>query len=365
MKRAKETNIGVDLQSVVARVVDPAFVPLVPIKPNKRLIVAVALFMGLLVGAMLALLVDVLDNTLKTSLDVESRLKEPVLTVLPLLTAKDSDRKVSTSMVLSAPNSIYAEAVRTARTGVLLSFVDVPSRVLLITSSVPGEGKTTFASNLALAHAATKKTLLIDADMRRASISKSFGLDLAAPGLSELVAGSAPSVECLQHIEGSNLMVLTSGAIPPNPLELLHSERFADTLDTLAREFEVVIIDSPPVELVSDALVIAANVTGVIFVTKAHSTPTPLVKKGLRRLKRANGRIVGIALNALDLSKAEKYYGEYSGYGKYGYAGYKSSYGKAYGDAYGQAYGPAYGQTYGSERQTYGAERQAPPKKAD
>ena len=356
MKRAKETNIGVDLQSVVARVIDRATVPGGPIKPNKQSIIMAALFIGLLAGAMLALLVDLLDNTLKTSLDVESRLKEPVLTVLPMLTSKDADRRLSTRLVLSAPNSIYAEAIRTARTGVLLSFVDIPSRVLLITSSVPGEGKTTFSCNLALAHASTKRTLLIDADMRRASVSKIFDLDLALPGLSELVAGSAEPVECLQHIEGSDLVVLTSGAIPPNPLELLHSDRFTQTLEALAKQFEVIIIDSPPVELVSDALVIATHVTGVIFVTKAQSTPIPLVKKGLRRLKRANGRIVGVALNALDLSKAEKYHGEYSGYGKYGYSSYKSSYGKAYGDAYGQAYG-----TYG---QTYGAEQPPPPKKA-
>ena len=331
MKRAKETNVAGDLQTTVARIVDPAAVPTSPIKPKKSLIVAVALFMGLLIGVMLALLLEVLDNTLKTTEDVESRLKQPLLTVLPLLETKESERKVSGHLVINQPNSLYAEAIRTARTGILLSFVDQPSRVLLVTSSVPGEGKTTFASNLAMAHAFTKKTLLIDADMRRPSVAKSFELDPSLPGLSELVAGTASYSECLHSLDGSKLMVLSSGAIPPNPLELLHSERFAQTLSELAKTFEVIIVDSPPVELVSDALVIGALASGIIFVTKAQSTPYLMARKALQRLRRADGHIVGVVLNALDFNKAEKYYGEYSGYGKHGYGTYGSTYGGTYG----------------------------------
>jgi capsular exopolysaccharide synthesis family protein len=201
---------------------------------------------------------------------------------------------------------------------------------------VPGEGKTTFACNLAMAHAMTKKTLLIDADMRRPSVARSFTLDPNAAGLSELVAGTAKLGECIHQIEGSKLVIMTSGIIPPNPLELLHSERFAKTLEGLAKHFEIVIIDSPPVELVSDAAVIAARASGVIFLTKAHSTPYPLARKALQRLRRAQGHIIGVVLNALDLNKAEKYYGEYSGYGKYGSDNFKSTYGGTYGGAYGK-----------------------------
>ena len=293
------------------------------------LIVAVALFMGLLVGAMLALLLDVLDNTLKTTEEVESRLKQPLLTVLPLLGKKESQRLISGHMVLDSPNSLYAEAIRTARTGILLSSVDLASRTFVVTSSVPGEGKSTFASNLALAHAFTKPTLLIDADMRLPSVAKAYGFPASTSGLSELVAGTVKPAECLQKVENSNLTVLCSGAIPPNPLELLLSERFAHTLTALSKHFEVIIIDSPPIELVSDALVLAARSSGVIFVTKAQSTPYVLARKGLRRLTRANAQIVGVVLNALDFEKAEKYYGEYSGYGRY--RGYKGYYAYGYG----------------------------------
>jgi capsular exopolysaccharide synthesis family protein len=333
MKRAKETNVAGDLQTTVARVVDAAAVPAQPIKPKKMLIVAVALFMGLLLGAMMALLLDVLDNTLKSTDDIETRLKQPLLTVLPLLGKKESLRTSSGHLVTDQPNSLYSEAIRTARTGVLLSSVDLTSRVVVVTSSVPGEGKTTFSSNLALAHAFTQKTLLIDADMRRPSIAKAHGLDANAPGLSELVAGTATLAECLQAVPGTKLVVLSSGAIPPNPLELLHSERFAHTLKDLAAAFEMIVIDSPPVELVSDALVLASQASGVIFVTKAQSTPLPMVRKALQRLRRADGHIMGVVLNALDFDKAEKYYGEYSGYGKHGYGTYGSAYGAAYGSS--------------------------------
>jgi succinoglycan biosynthesis transport protein ExoP len=333
MKRAKETNVAGDLQTTVARVVDAAAVPTTPIKPKKTLIVGVALFMGLLVGMMIALLMEVLDNTLKNTEDVESRLKQPLLTVLPMLSKKEAMRNTSGHLITDAPNSLYSEAIRTARTGVLLSSVDLSSRVLLVTSSVPGEGKTTFSSNLALAHAFTQKTLLIDADMRRPSVARTHGLDVNAAGLSELVAGTAKLEACLQPVKDSNLVVLGSGAIPPNPLELLHSERFAQTIETLRKDFETIIIDSPPVELVSDALVLASRASGIIFVSKAQTTPLPMVRKALQRLRRADGHIIGVVLNALDFNKAEKYYGEYSGYGKHGYGTYGSAYGTAYGAA--------------------------------
>lgn len=337
INRSKETNVGADLQNTVARVVDAAAIPTQPIKPKKSLIVAVALVMGLLVGVMLALLLDLLDNTLKTSEDVEAHLKQPLLTIMPMLDKKEADRKVSGRLILDAPSSLYSEAIRTARTGVLLSSVDVTSRSILVTSSVPGEGKTTFSSNLAMAHAMTKKTLLLDADMRRPSIAKCFGLDPNSPGLSELVAGTAKFNECLQSIEGTKLMVMTSGVIPPNPLELLHSDRFAQALEALGKNFDIVIIDSPPVELVSDAAVIASRTSDVIFVTKAQSTPYPLARKALQRLRRADGHIIGVVLNALDLNKAEKYHGDYSGYGKHGYGNYGSTYGGTYGSGGGKA----------------------------
>lgn len=328
MKRAKETNIAGDLHASVARVIDPASAPSAPVKPKKMLTIAAALMAGIFFGIMMALLADRLDNTLKRAEDVETRLRLPILSVLPLLGSKELERAGGSTQILAAPNSLYSEAIRTARTGVLLSAVDQPKRVLVVTSSVPGEGKTTFSVNLALAHAHTKKTLLIDADLRRPSVGKAFGLEPAAAGLSDLVSGQAKLSDCLHSVKDTSLVYLPSGPIPPNPLELLHSEKFRQTLDMLTAHFDIVVIDSPPVELVSDALVLAEQATGVIFVVRAMSTPYPLARKAIQHIRRANGAILGVALNALDFKKAERYYGEYSGYGKGGYHG---GYGHTYG----------------------------------
>lgn len=333
IKRAKETNVTGDLQTPVARVVDMAVVADRPVKPKKSQIVVIAFVLGIFLGVLAALLRDRLDNTLKTSEDVELRLKQPILATLPLI-SKDEIKRTKTSRIfLDEPKSIYAEAIRTARTGVLLSGIDLPRRTLLVTSSVPGEGKTTFSINLAIAHAHTKKTLLIDADMRRPMVSKGLEIPAGTMGLSNFVSGSAPLQKCLMQVQDSTLMLMPSGTVPPNPLELLLSQRFKETLVKLGEHFEVIIIDSPPVELVSDALVIAAQADGVIYVTRAESTPYQIARKGIQRIRRAEGNILGVVLNQFDVAKAEKYYGGYS-YGKYGYGtgAYQGGYGATYGD---------------------------------
>ncbi|MDO6386043.1 polysaccharide biosynthesis tyrosine autokinase [Uliginosibacterium sp. 31-12] len=320
MNRAKETHESGDLQSAVARVVDAAVAPMLPVKPKKGQVIAIALVLGLFAGVLVSLLLDKLDNTVKGIEDAERRFQLPVLSALPELGAQAG--KNAMTMFIDKPESHLAEAVRTARTGVLLSNLDAACRVLVVTSSVPGEGKTTVASNLALAHAQTKRTLLIDADMRRPQVARRLALPPAARGLSALVAGTARLEECIHSIKGSSLAVMPVGEVPPNPAELLLSQRFRETLEVLAKHYEVIIIDSPPVELVSDALVIAPLATSVVYVVRAMETPYPLVRKGLVRLQRSGGNLLGVVLNHLDFKKAQTYYGEYSGYGKDGYEGY-------------------------------------------
>jgi capsular exopolysaccharide synthesis family protein len=328
INRAKETSAASDLQSTIARIVDPAAPPEHAIKPKKTQVVLIALVLALMVGALLALLIEQLDRTLKTTDDVERKLGAPLLTTLPLLNATDATRAHSSHLFTDQPNSVFSEAIRSARSGVLLSSIDAPQRVILVTSTLPGEGKSTFAVNLAMAHAKTQRTLLIDADMRRPSLAKAFDLPPAGKGLSNLVAGTATEADCLLTMEGSELLVMTAGTLPPNPLELLSSQRFAQTLEQLKARFDVIIIDSPPVELVSDALMISVHTTGVIYVAKAFDTPTPLIKKGLERLRRANGPLLGVVLNQFDFAQAHKYHGDQSGYGQYGYG--ETGYGQSY-----------------------------------
>lgn len=318
MSRAKETDVGSDLQAPVARVVDAAAVAKSPIKPNKAQIISIGLMLGLLAGVLGALLLDRLDTTLKGSDDAEQHLHQPVLTALPMLEAHAKTNIAR--LFLDQPHSAHSEAIRTARTGVLLSNLDLRHRVLLVTSSVPGEGKTTVSTNLALAHAQTKRTILIDADMRRPQVGLRMGLPPGAKGLSSLVAGTATLEECLHRVAGSSLLVIPAGDVPPNPLELLLSQRFREVWDSLAEIADIIVVDSPPVELVSDAMVISPLTSGTIYVVKAMDTPYPLARKGITRLQRSGARIIGVVLNQLDFQKAHQYYGEVSG--GYAAAGY-------------------------------------------
>jgi capsular exopolysaccharide synthesis family protein len=310
MSRAKETNLTADLQAAVARIVDPAVVPAQPLKPRKGLIVVGAGVMSLLLGAVVALLLARLDNTIKSGEDAESRLHLPVLTALPRI---DATQGIAARFFLEQPASRHAEAIRTARTGVLLSNLDDSSRRVLVTSSLPGEGKTTLCTNLALAHSQTKRTILLDADLRKPQAGTRLGIAPDAKGLSNFISGTAELHECLHTVPGSTLMVMPAGTQPPNPQELLQSRRFAEVLDLLSAHAEIVIIDSPPVEVVSDAMVIAPLASSAIYVIKAMSTATPVVRKGLKHLERAGAQIMGVVVNSQDFSQQRSYRGSYYG----------------------------------------------------
>jgi succinoglycan biosynthesis transport protein ExoP len=158
--------------------------------------------------------------------------------------------------------------------------------------------------------------------MRNPQVGMRLGLPANAKGLSDLVAGTATLTECLHQVEGSPLLILPAGMTPPNPLELLLSKRFQETLASLASQVEVILIDSPPVELVSDALVLSPMAQSTIYVVKAMETPYPLARKGLTRLQRAGGRILGVVVNQMDFDKAQRYYGSLTGAGSYGHAYY-------------------------------------------
>ncbi len=324
-QRYKETNTG-DVQSAIARVIDSATLPKSPYGPNKRNIIGVAMLVALLVAVSIALLLEQLDITVKTSHEVESKLEVKAVGVLPKV--KNLTGHAVERLFLDDNHSPFAEAIRTIRSDVMLSGIDSPQKVVLLTSSLPEEGKTTVACNLAFSFSQVKKTLIIEADMRRPKFARVLGADPHRLGLSELVAGNAPLDECVYPVENSNLWVLQSGRVPLNPLELLSSHRFIEVMDTLKQAFEVIIVDSPPLQLVSDALVLSRIATTVIYVIKADKTPYPLAQHGLTQMRRVNEPAMvglGVVLNQLDLDKANRYYGEYKGYGsryyrRYGYA---------------------------------------------
>ena len=330
VNRLKETSAAGDLQSTVARVIDPANVPSSAFAPNRIQIVSIAAAVTLILAAMLALLLDRLANTLNSTTDVENRLGVPALGVLQKIKGFMKKGFVSELAFFNDTQSTFSEAVRTVRTSVLMSSLDDPHKVVVITSSVPEEGKTTLSFNLACALGQVKKVLLVDGDLRRPKIGKLTGRDARAPGLADLVAGQAQVSQCVFFDDRAGIHILPAGTVPPNPLELLSSKRFEDVISKLKEAFDIVLIDSAPLQLVSDAQVLSQFASSVIYVVKADSTPYQVAQNGLKKLRRANAPVLGVVLNQLDLERAERYYGEYSGYKSY--KGYKKyGYSKTYG----------------------------------
>ncbi|MFO1390899.1 MAG: polysaccharide biosynthesis tyrosine autokinase [Agitococcus sp.] len=316
--RIKQANDSLELQTANARIVDPAVIPSLPFKPRKGLLTALALVLSIIFGAVLAFMLDYLDSTFKGAEDVEDKLGVSMLGMVPLVKQKKKDS--GALLFLDDKQKNYAEAMRTVRTSVVLSGIDKPHKTILMTSSVPSEGKSTSSTNLAIALGQMERVLLVDADLRKPTIAKVLNLPPNSPGLSNLVAGTATVEDCILHMEDANIDVLTSGLIPPNPSELLSSQKFADLLKTLAQSYDRIIIDSPPTLLVSDALVMSKVVDAVVYVIRSDITTHQTVRTGVNRLLAVKAPIIGVILNKVNMKKAAQYYGAYSSY--YAYGGY-------------------------------------------
>jgi capsular exopolysaccharide synthesis family protein len=321
-----------------ARMVDRAMVPSIPVAPNKQRTILLALILGGPLGCGIAILLARLDNAIRTPEDVTDRLNVPLLGTLPLMEGKDTD-DVEDQMQASwgKAGSGFSEAMRTIRTGIVLSNLDDPAKVIVVTSSVPGEGKSTAALHIAQAFGQMERTVLIDADMRRPSLARRLDMDKNTRGLSQLVAGTATLDDCLAPQSDRGLDVLSSGLIPPNPLEMLSSAKFIQVLEALKARYDRVVIDSAPVGMVSDGLVLASYADSVIFVVKAETTPASVAQRNLNNIIASNEPLTGVVLNMFDPKAAAAYggrrygggykygYGGYGRYGRYGYATYTSS----------------------------------------
>lgn len=311
VSRAKETDVASNFESTAGRIVDPAVVPPYPIKPKKTKFVGIALMLGLLGGIALVFLKDYMDNTMHTVSDVERRLGLEVLGAMQKLELEDDDPHYVSSAYLVDPNTPFSESVRTLRTAVLLSAIDEPHRVVMVTSTLPGEGKTTVATNLAFALGQMKKVLLIDGDIRRPGLSNAMGGLEGALGLVDYLAEEAPLKECIHKTDSENVFVVPAGKRFNSPLEFLSSQRFGETIDKLKLLFDVVIIDCPPLRPVSDALVISTYANAVLYVVKADSTPYQLANSVIKRLLNVNAHVLGVVLSQVDHRKTD-HYGHYA-----------------------------------------------------
>lgn len=316
LTRIKETTATSDLDTANARVVDKAVVPKTPVKPKKALIVLLATFLAGLVGVGLSLLLEMLNNTFKSVDDVEQKLNLPVLGLLPLI--KKHDRKQLAHLFAADTNHSFSESVRSIRTSVVLAGLEKQQKVLLVTSTVPAEGKSIVSASIATALAQVEKVVLVDADMRRPTLAKNFDFAVGTPGLANVIAGTAELDQAIQQINGVDM--ISAGTVPPNPLELLSSERFAELIQQLAATYDRVVIDSPPTQAVSDALVVGTLADALIYVVKHDDTAVPLVQKGVGQLLQHKVPVTGVVLNQVDVKKAKKQGYSYGGY--YDYYGY-------------------------------------------
>jgi capsular exopolysaccharide synthesis family protein len=288
-----------------ARIVDRAMTPGAPFKPNKRLSITAVFLVGLLLGCVVAIALDMLDNTIKSPDDVPQKLKVPLLGAIP---KQKLDKAGRFQQFWENAQSPFAEAIRTIRTGVVLSGLDDPAKVIVVTSTLPGEGKSTLALNLGVALGQMEKTLVIGGDLRRPSLARMIGLTPNHRGLSHFVAGNVSMSECMEHIEDLKIHVMPCGIIPPNPLELISSKRFVQALTELRQQFDRIVIDSAPVQSVSDALVLASYADSVIYLVKADATPATRVQKGIASIVGSNEPLTGVVLNQFDEKRGDSYY---------------------------------------------------------
>lgn len=302
-----------------------AIPPETAVSPRRLTTVMAALFLSTLFGMGLALFLEYLDDTIRTTEEIENYLQLPALAAIPtmnsmpkrklLLVGSNSEEKeispTSELLISADPRSSLAEAYRQLRTSILLSTAGHAPKSLLITSSLPSEGKTTTATNTAISLAQTgAKVLLIDADMRRPRLHSLFDIG-NSEGLSTLLSSEMDDDEILTVIkqdEVSKLFLLTSGPIPPNPAELIGSLQMAGLLQTLQKHFTHVVVDSPPITSFTDGVLIASMVDGVILVVHSGKSSRQVVRRARQLLQDVGARIFGVVLNKVNLQSQENYY---------------------------------------------------------
>jgi succinoglycan biosynthesis transport protein ExoP len=306
--RLRETSATVGGEQPSARVVESAAVPRAPVSPRKPQTIVIAMLASLALAIGAALLARRLDSVLQTVGDVESRLGQSVIAAVPPL--KVRDRTEAARAVIHNPGTSFAEAIGTASTGLLLSTLEDDHKVVVVASSLPGEGKSVIALNLAMFQAQEQRVLLIESDLRQPRLRSVLGLDREQPGLSELIVGMATPAQAIVAVPETGLDVIVAGRVPRHPLHLLRSPRFAELIAGLRERYDVVIIDTPPLQNVSDALVAGMQASGCVLVAAAGKTPVHVARASVRRIQAAGIPLFGVLLNQYDVEKVRTEFGE-------------------------------------------------------
>ncbi len=302
----------------VGRVLAPATLPTAPASPNHVQNAILALAAGLVAGVGVAFARERLDDRLRGRSDLESHLRTPVLAVVPHVKAWRR-RKRALTVTLTKPDSVAAESYRTLRTGIVFAASAREAKSVLITSPHPGDGKTVTAANLAVALAhAGKRVVVVSADLRKPRLHRFFGAKNEA-GLADVLRGATSMEEVLLPTEIDNLKLLPSGPAPKHPGELLGSEAMRTALDELTKDFDMVLVDAPPLLAVADAMTLAPVVDAVLFVAEAENTTRAAVDLAISQLDQVRAHVIGAVLNNFDPSRASAYATGYEGYYSYSY----------------------------------------------
>lgn len=330
LEKLKEASLAAGLNSSNIRIVDKARIPLFPARPNVPRNMLFAVLLGLVGGLAVAFALEAVDTTVRTPDQVQSVSGLPVMAVIPfkadtggakaqgagsrlLLTAKQSSTRAGALVCYLEPQSEISEAYRTLRTSILLSSAGHPPQVLLFTSALPQDGKTMTSVNTAFVMAKQgKRVLLVDADLRRPSIHKVFGLRPEV-GLSNVLSGGANWKDVVQPTMEATLFLLPSGPLPPHPSELLGSGLMQDLIREWRKEYDHIIVDSPPVLSVTDAVLLAVQADMVTLVVRSGQTTMGAVRHARDLLLQLKAPLRGIVLNAVDLQSPDYYYYYYSG----------------------------------------------------
>jgi capsular exopolysaccharide synthesis family protein len=315
VKRFKETSLTEEMKTGNIRIVDRAEVPRFPVKPRKKLNLLLAMVVGLTLGVGLAFFLEYLDNTIKLPDEIKDYLKIPYLGPVPAFALEGSHDGVSPDLIAAhSPKSTASESFRGIRTGILFSSADAVPQVILVTSAGPAEGKTICAANLAVTMAqAGSRVVLIDGDMRRPRVHKIFEKERNT-GLSSFLVGSNELKDGVISSAVENLDVIPCGPIPPNPSEILGSKKMEVLVETLRKTYTRVVIDSPPITAVTDALVLSKTVDGVVLVIRAGETHRQVVQNGLAQLNSVNAHVLGALLNGVYTGRDSYYYYQYHYY---------------------------------------------------
>jgi succinoglycan biosynthesis transport protein ExoP len=324
LQRTKETSVTEKLETSNIRIIDRATIPTYPIAPRKKLNIFLAMIIGSVMGTALAFFFEYLDNSIKTPEDVKQYLDIPFLGFIPKVSSEDisshaaSKHSVDT-IVAMEPRSTASEAYRSLRTNVMFSSLE-RGPILLVTSAGPTEGKSITVANLGITMAQSgSKTLIIDCDLRKPRMHKIFKVSGSEHGLTDMIAnfGKNGTRITVKRTKIENLDLIPCGKIPPNPSELLGSERTKILLEALAKKYDKILLDSPPVNVVTDPVVLSQIAGGVIMIIRAGETRRDVVRRAREQLRDVGAHILGGVLNSVDIQKDNYYY--YSYYHNYYY----------------------------------------------